>query len=330
MSYTIEQNNIINHDFTKNPSIAVLAGAGVGKSYTVVGLVEKLIKQDKVKANKLLLTSFSRTANKELYEKTSKAVGEKVDDMTISTIHAIMFRFLVKIQKEIGYEKSLDVVDNLYYAKIIHNQGIKDINDDFDYKEALKIANGVSWNKANNEIVGEYRGQKKDLILYAEETLRKQNKITYADMLYLGYKHLSAKKEYQDMFDFDYILIDEFQDTSKIQLMIIDLMIKKHTRTVFTGDVKQNIYGFINAKFQYSAQMIKKHKSDTYYLSETFRFGQKIADFANLITTQIKGVDAKYLNDTQTNVKVNNEISYNYMNEDNQVSHIVNGFYSNC
>jgi superfamily I DNA/RNA helicase len=226
-----------------------------------------------------------------------------------------MYRFVSSISQELGYTSTLNVVGGGYYIGILHNLGTEKNIDGFDFKEAKKLFGRVNDNKSNNDLYANLNYDEQTIVDKAEKIIKNNNSITYMDMLYLGYQALLKNPKYKEKFDFEYIIIDEFQDTSNIQIKIIQELFNDNTKAVFCGDAKQNIYGFVNAKFEYADEMIRKYKSKIYYLSETFRFGQPIADFANKISNEFIGIDETYLKETVTSIKEGKEASFTILKE---------------
>lgn len=319
MKLTKEQKTIIEAD---DQHIMCIASAGSGKSSTMIEKVVYLLNNNMVKPERLLLTSFSRIANIELIDKLSaKVEKDTLDRVTIKTIHALCFYYIWKYRDELLL-KFFQVVSDDYYGQIIRRlyesppsgfeypvkkltkKDGKYLASRFHHQKHLNVQRGLKLND-NKEL------SYPDNLIYklVEGNMRQARKITFADIhiyfLYLVDQFKSVAEEIKNRFD--YIIIDESQDTAKIQFEIMRKFISDTTKTILISDSRQQIYGFNGSHFSYTDDFKSEFDSKIYTLKETFRFSNKIAKFANLIVKEMEIPDY-FKTPTTTNVKVDNDI----------------------
>jgi len=315
---TEEQKKIID---SEEDHIVVVASAGAGKTFTIISKVLNIIKN--TNPSDILLTSFSKSANEELKDRIKlKLDASIVNKIEIKTLHSVCFNLLSRFGKKIGFD-NVNIVPVSYYIKIILNRAIFQDIDCFDVEDSKKLVDKIQRAKIYNNFTNTfYTDIEKDLYNYAEETMKSQNKMTFEDLLYKGLELLTKYPDIKESAQkYDYIIVDEAQDTSLTQFKIIECLLKKTTKTMIVMDAKQNIYGFRGAHYKYCNSFIERTNSKLFLLSETFRFGDNISNLANTVMGKMM-IEGKYKEETKTNVPLNNDISYHFLNEDSTVKSI--------
>lgn len=239
---------------SKDRHILVLAGAGSGKTYTLIQKIKE-IKENENHA-KILCLTFSNLAAKELKSRLNE------ESVGVYTFHSFCFGL---IKPFISGKQVLFEPPRL-----------------FSKTEILE----VSLYKANP-------GTKpsKTLKKY-EEFLAKNALIDFDDMLLLCLEKLKNKEIEQV---FDYVLIDEVQDTNLVQFQILKHLISNHTKTILVGDIDQGIYKFRGASFDLIEKYRVTYLPKVYLLTQNYRSAPAIVNCGNRLIEKNKKRPEKVL-----------------------------------
>ncbi len=238
--------------------LLILAGAGSGKTATMTHRIAYLI-ENGVSPYEILAVTFTNKAAGEMRERVEKLVGQ-CPGMWILTFHAMSLRILRKYAEEVGYEKNFVVYDTVDQKTLIKNI-MKDLNLDAKTYPQQYLSSVISKQKEADispetflEING---GEFKSRVIYNvysayQKELRKNNAMDFDDLLMNAYHVLKesreALEEYQSRFK--YIMVDEYQDTNKLQYEIIKLLAKARRNLCVVGDDDQCIYEWRGADIQ--------------------------------------------------------------------------------
>ena len=209
---------------TTDGPLLVLAGAGSGKTKVLTTRIAYLIESG-VEPYNILAITFTNKAAKEMKERVFKLVGE-VKDIQISTFHSFGLYLIKRHYNLLGYERNftiLDGDDSLVLVKnIVKEMGLN--SDDYNPKA---IRNKISG--AKNELVDPFEYEKyattdfEEVVCKVykkyEERLKSNNSVDFDDLLILPIKLFSTFKDILKMYQerFKYILVDEYQDTNRVQ-----------------------------------------------------------------------------------------------------------------
>lgn len=276
----------INSIECKNSSTLVVAGAGSGKSLTILGKVKYLIEKEKYKEEEILCISFTNEATKSLKNKLL-SLGYNIDTYTF---HKLSLNLLNNNNYTIINNNYLDfIIDEYFNSHIKYNNKNNKLykNLFFSYKNnynSLKklIKTFISLSKANGFALSDiYKFYKHSLfeerkilkyileiyLIYIRE-LESENKIDFDDMIYLATKNIKNID-----IPYKYIIIDEFQDTSYLRYNLINEIIKKNNAKIFVvGDDYQSIYRFSGCNLNIFINFNKYFKdTKIYYLKYTYR-----------------------------------------------------------
>jgi len=236
--------------YVSTPAI-ITAGAGSGKTKTLTSKIAFLVNQLGFTPEKILAITFTNKAADEMKERLVKITGRPVSDFPwVRTFHSACFRILKAHCELLGYRKPL-LIHADYQQKAHLKKALAELSLD---KKYLRAAAGMI-SKAKNsarphnhlEAFGKVP-RKRELYRRYNELLEQSNSVDFDDILLLTRdlltKFQEIRRQYQEAFD--YILVDEFQDSNAIQNEIIDLLIKNGNLTV-VGDDYQSIYKFRGA-----------------------------------------------------------------------------------
>lgn len=318
MIYTQEQQNIIR---SKDKHVVVIANAGTGKTTTIIEKIKYLIEHENVKPYTIMLTSFSRVAASELYEKAVKSVGQvKADQLHIGTIHSICYKILIENIKLLNISK-IDITFEAYLTAIVFN---KHTNLFVSKKDATEAVSAFRKYLLDGKYPNRIGDDKFNAVKEAQELVESWGKFLFDDLLikavYLLEKYPEIRNKWQNTFD--YIFCDEVQDTNEIQWKIISILSSDHTNTVVIGDAKQSLYGFRGCSYLFLEEYRKKVNASVCTLTETFRFGQPFADVSNKIIDSLD-IDEVYKKHTVTKIDRTTKPEFKQLSADDQVNDVV-------
>lgn len=283
---------------TKGPSL-VIAGAGSGKTRVLTYRIAHLLANG-VKPWRILALTFTNKAAKEMKERIASLIGEEhVKSLWMGTFHSVFAKFLRKEAETLGYPSSFTIYDTQDTKSIIKSI-IKELQlDDKIYKPA-NVYGRISGAKNNlitakayeniEELKNQDEKSRKPEIyrIYKIYTQRcfKAGAMDFDDLLLktniLFRDHPDILKKYQKKFD--YILVDEYQDTNFSQYLIINKLAELHKNVCVVGDDAQSIYSFRGAKIENILNFKNDYKDyQLFKLEQNYRSTKNITDAANSV-----------------------------------------------
>lgn len=274
-NYTTEQKDFINYDGTD--SIILSATAGSGKTHSTVGRLNKMVESG-VDPTRMIFFSFTNDAVDELKRRIKH-------DVKITTIHSFTASLLGKMGR---FKKIATFYDFVNWYKEKHKPAqfaSKKVKDDyhnvmnFFYEEGNSVSSSFSAFKLQS--ADGIKLPKPDHYADYDKFMKETKSRDFADML-IDTEKLSRDPQYVKFFEgtYDHIFIDEYQDTSTLQLKI--LLAIKAKQNYLIGDENQSIYGFSGANCELIEQLLTKaHKTTRMTLSRNFRSDKKIVENAN-------------------------------------------------
>ena len=241
---------------TEGPCL-VIAGAGSGKTKVLTHKIAYLMKEKYIKPWNILAITFTNKAANEMKERVEKLVGEAAKDMWIGTFHSICVRILRKYIDRLGFEHSFLIFDTSDQRTLI-KECMKTLKIDDKMFTDRSVLSEIS--NAKNEMLepkayqtkyaGDYR---KEIIgriyeLY-QQRLKENNAIDFDDIINFTIKILEQNEDVLDYYTnkFQYVLVDEYQDTNKAQFTLVTLLASKYGNITVVGDNDQGIYSFRGA-----------------------------------------------------------------------------------
>lgn len=301
----------------KDGPLLILAGAGSGKTRVLTCRIAYLIKEYKVNPYNILAITFTNKAANEMKDRITNLIGKT--NITASTFHS----FGVKILREydnakiLGYNKNFNIMDSDDTLTLI-KKITKDLGFDPKTFSPYMIKNKISSCKNEYVMPEDYKAfvcSSEDDVIYKvyskyEDTLKQNNSVDFDDLLILPIKlfieHEDILEKYQERYK--YILIDEYQDTNKVQYILTKMLCKKYRNICVVGDVDQSIYGFRNADYRNILNFEKDYKDGkTIYLEQNYRSCKTILDAANSVIKNNKERKEKNL---WSNKDIGDKISY--------------------
>jgi DNA helicase-2/ATP-dependent DNA helicase PcrA len=282
---------------TSEPGPAlVIAGAGSGKTRTLTYRVAFLIEHG-VAAERILLLTFTNKAAKEMLRRVAGLIESDVTQMWGGTFHHMANRGLRRHAKLLGFPHDYTILDR-EDSKDLLNAIIVDAKIDtkqqrFPKGDVLADIFGMAVNteRAIPEVVAElypHFGALADTIarLYPkyQERKRKNAAMDYDDLLAYWLKLLREQAEVRERYaqQFQFVLVDEYQDTNQIQADIIDLLASAHKHLMVVGDDSQSIYSWRGANFKNIIDFPKRYPGCRIFKIETnYRSVPEVLEVAN-------------------------------------------------
>lgn len=280
--------------FTTDGPVLLLAGAGSGKTRVMVHRIAYLIEEMGVNPFNILAITFTNKAAGEMRSRVDKLIGFGSEQIWVSTFHSMCVKILRRFADKIGYDTNFVIYDT-DDSKAIVKEIIKKLNIDTRYIKEKSIRGAIS--RAKDELIGVEQFEKdaaydmnerKIAAAYREyqTTLKKNNAMDFDDLIYntvkLFKEHPQVLSNYQERFQ--YIHVDEYQDTNTAQFELVRLLADKNKNLCVVGDDDQSIYKFRGANIRNILEFEKEYKNATVIkLEENYRSTQNILDAANAV-----------------------------------------------
>jgi DNA helicase II / ATP-dependent DNA helicase PcrA len=291
------------------PSL-VIAGAGSGKTRTLTYRVAYLLEQG-IPADRILLLTFTNKAAKEMMRRVAELLGQEMGSLWGGTFHSIGNRILRQHANLLGYQRDFTIMDR-EDAKHLITTCVAESNIDvkatrFPKAEVLGDIFSLALNmqKPVAEILAEHYDYFSELAeqiadmekRYAARKLA-TNAMDFDDLLVLWLKllreHQEVREHYQRRFQF--VMVDEYQDTNRLQSELIDLLAARNQNVMVVGDDAQSIYAWRGANFQNILKFSDRYPAAKVYKIETnYRSTPEILNVANAAITANIHQFAKHL-----------------------------------
>lgn len=283
--------------------VLILAGAGTGKTATMVCRTANMLDEG-IKAENVLLLTFTNKAAKEIKDRIISFIGPEASGITASTFHGFCSVFLRKYAHLLNISNDFTIIDNGDAADIVSMMREEFINTkkkegfEYDLKDFPNPAfiYGIHETVVNScatleEVVVFY-----DLVPFYREIAeilrdfmtykREHNFMDYNDLLFFTEKILEQDENIRSAYNemFRYVSCDEYQDTNIIQNKMLDLLTEKHGNLAVVGDDNQSIYRFRGAVIDNILNFDVRHPDcKKIILKQNYRSSQEILDLSNKV-----------------------------------------------
>ncbi len=280
----------------------VIAGAGSGKTKVLTHKIAYLMAEKYIKPWNILAITFTNKAANEMKQRVENLVGDAAKDMWIGTFHSICVRILRKYIDRIGFDHSFLIFDTSDQRTLI-KECLKELKID-DKMFTDRIVQYEISNAKNDmlepkayatKFAGDYRkeviGKVYDLY---QRKLKDNNAIDFDDIINFTIKILTENIDALEYYTekFQYILVDEYQDTNKAQFMLVTVLASKHGNITVVGDNDQGIYSFRGADISNILNFEKDFPgTNIIKLEQNYRCTGNILKAANAV---IKNNENKY------------------------------------
>lgn len=241
---------------TEGP-LLMLAGAGSGKTRSLTHRIAYLIEEKGVAPWNILAITFTNKAAQEMRERVDALVGYGSEDIWISTFHATCSRILRRHIDLLGYDRNFTIYD-ASDQKSLMKEVLKEMKIDTKQFPERSVMSEISSAKNEykspldyrNEYGSNFRNQRiADIYEHYQKRLKENNALDFDDLLVkmvdLFQTNPDVLEHYQDRFQ--YIMVDEYQDTNTAQFKFISLLASKYENLCVVGDDDQSIYKFRGA-----------------------------------------------------------------------------------
>ncbi|WP_143316811.1 UvrD-helicase domain-containing protein [Clostridium sp. HBUAS56017] len=234
---------------TVDGQVLILAGAGSGKTRVLTYRMAHMIEDLGIPPYKILAITFTNKAAKEMKDRVKKLVGEKAEDMWISTFHSTCVRILRREIEHLGYRSSFTIYDTSD-QKTLLTECMKalNINDkDITQREIMgKIGRAKdkmqSPESFKREFESNFRENKiADVYLMYQKRLKENNAMDFDDLIFKTVELLKKNPDVLEFYQrkFQYIMVDEYQDTNGAQYELVKLLANKNKNICVVGDDDQ-------------------------------------------------------------------------------------------
>jgi len=277
----------------------VIAGAGSGKTRTIVYSVAKLLVSG-VKPSEIMLVTFTNKAAKEMIKRIETLLGKKPKGIWAGTFHSIASRFLRMYAKTLGLKPNYTIMDETDAKGLmklsIDKADIKDLEERFPTPAMLKsiLSFSINCNKTIREIIQWKHDQfdndaivaKLHEVINIYKNKKAEDSLVDFDDLLVFWNRLLDERFIAKLIakKIKYVLVDEYQDTNYIQDEIIYKIVQQNPEhnLMVVGDDSQSIYAFRGANFQNILNFEKKYKEcKRYAITQNYRSVPEILDLAN-------------------------------------------------
>jgi DNA helicase II / ATP-dependent DNA helicase PcrA len=274
----------------------VIAGAGSGKTRTLTYRVAFLLEQG-IPAEQILLLTFTNKAAREMMRRVADILGSDVASLWGGTFHSIAYRILRRHGDRFGFRNDFTILDRAD-AKEMLKACLDEAQIDvaatrFPKPEVLLEVFSLAANthREIKEVLQEqydyFSGLLepiRDLQTRFEKRKRSAQMVDFDDLLVFWLRLLREHEDVREFYQrrFQFVLVDEYQDTNKLQSDIIDLLAARHQNLMVVGDDSQSIYSWRGANFRNILEFPKRYpKTQVYKIESNYRSTPEILNLAN-------------------------------------------------
>ncbi len=312
--------------------VLIFAGAGSGKTRVLTEKIAYLIEDIGIPPEHILSVTFTNKAANEMKERVSRLVSHDISKMSIGTFHSVCAGILRKHINLLGYDNSFTIYDQSDSKQLV-KEVIKELDYDIKTFQPNKYQYLISSMK--NKMIYPDDVQLEtdsyidkiltDIYSLYNKKLKENNAVDFDDMLLLPIELFNSNKSLHSYYQnkFQYVLVDEYQDTNKPQFEFIYMVSCNNNEITVVGDDDQSIYGWRGADISNILNFSSSFKNAvTVKLEQNYRSTQNILDAAYHVVSKNDNRAEKKL---WTENKSGDLISvYEYDNERDEAKLVVN------
>jgi DNA helicase-2/ATP-dependent DNA helicase PcrA len=274
--------------------VLVVAGAGSGKTRVLTYRIAHLIRDLGVSPYAILAITFTNKAATEMRERVARLVGGNIaEGMWVSTFHSACVRILRREAPRLGYRSSFSIYDEADSLRLV-TLSVKDL--DLDPKRFPPKSIKAAISNAKSDLIdyetyaqsdsGFYHEKVADVYRLYQQRMVEASAVDFDDILMLTVEIFRAFPEvlahYQERFQ--YVLVDEYQDTNHAQYALVKLLAAAHRNVFVVGDADQSVYAFRGADMRNILDFEKDYDdARVVLLEQNYRSTQTILDTANAV-----------------------------------------------
>ena len=284
-------------------SALIIAGPGTGKTRVIAVRIAHLIKKKKIKPENILAITFTNKASEEMKNRVQNLLDEKnAEQVTISTFHAFGYNFLKQNIHKTGRKENFSIIDEDDKKRMISQ------NFQIEKKKIGEISNQITKSKQDLKETKDISDKDfREIFSNYETILKEQNLFDLDDLIYQTVRIFKKNSEIlsRTQKEFQWILIDEFQDINFAQYKMIRFLApNKNSNICVIGDPNQAIYGFRRSDVKFIEKIIKDFpKTKIYKLQRSYRCSENILSASHKIISD-KIAEKSFLQGIQSDVKI--------------------------
>ncbi|PWW17279.1 DNA helicase-2/ATP-dependent DNA helicase PcrA [Cytobacillus oceanisediminis] len=281
---------------TTDGPLLIMAGAGSGKTRVLTHRIAYLMVEKGVNPYNILAITFTNKAAREMRDRIHNMMGGAADEIWISTFHSMCVRILRRDIDRIGYNRNFTILDSTDQQSVIKSI-LKDKNLDPKKFDPRAILGSIS--SAKNELItpeeyaktaGDYIQQvASDVYTEYQKRLRRNQALDFDDLIMITIQLFQRVPEVLEYYQrkFQYIHVDEYQDTNRAQYMLVKLISSRFRNLCVVGDSDQSIYKWRGADIANILSFEKDYPSaQTILLEQNYRSTKRILLAANEVISK--------------------------------------------
>ncbi len=274
-----------------NQSALILAGAGSGKTRVLTTRIAWLISTGQVSPNGILAVTFTNKAAKEMLLRLSAMLPINLRGLWMGTFHGLCNRMLRAHHREAALPQTFQILDSADQLATIKRL-MKVLNVDDEKYPPREVQGFISSNKEQGlrahevEAFDPYTRLKVEIFAAYDEQCQREGVVDFSELLLRCYELLSRNQPLRDHYQarFRHILVDEFQDTNRLQYQWLKLLAGQHNALFAVGDDDQSIYAFRGANVGNMQELTRDfHVQNVIKLEQNYRSHGNILAAANAL-----------------------------------------------
>ncbi len=281
--------------------LLILAGAGSGKTKTLTTRIAYLVDEKGYSADSILAITFTNKAAKEMKKRLRLELGLDANSIWMGTFHSFALRILRIHADKIGYTKNFIIYDSYDQKQLVKNC-IEELGFSSDYYQSGTVKSIINNCKSKMIRFSDYKKHLDDeyVSIYElyEKKLKSSDSMDFDNIILNLVKLFEENKDILDYYvdKFSEVLVDEYQDTNRLQYHLVNLLTKKKSNLVVVGDDNQSIYGWRGADIRNIIDFKKDYKNAKIIkLEQNYRSTKKILEAANELISNNKNQHKKEL-----------------------------------
>jgi DNA helicase-2/ATP-dependent DNA helicase PcrA len=276
----------------------ILAGAGSGKTRVLTRRIAQLLHEG-VDPKSILAVTFTNKAASEMKERVQELVGEAGKKVWVSTFHSSCCRILRQDIEHLGYTQRFSIYDDDDQKRIVRGL-LDELNIDRKAHPPKSFLSQIDFHKNRgrgpDEVLKEHRGHDVQTLLRVwrryEESLLAADALDFNDLIgkvvILFRDHAEVREKWQERFK--YVLVDEYQDTNRLQYALLRVLAEPQQNIAVVGDDDQSIYGFRGADITNILSFEKDYQeANVIRLERNYRSTPNILAVSNALVAKNKG-----------------------------------------
>lgn len=285
--------------------LLIMAGAGSGKTRVLTHRIAYLIAAKKASPWSILAITFTNKAAREMQERVSQLIGPMGRDIWVSTFHSMCVRILRRDIQHIGYTSNFTILDSTDQLSVIRTC-LKELNIDPKKFDPKSIQSSIS--TAKNELLtteryeqnakGYFDSVVSQIYSLYQKKLKSNNSLDFDDLIMKTIELFKVEPEVLNYYQnkFQYIHVDEYQDTNRAQYLLCKMIADQHHRICVVGDSDQSIYRWRGADIRNILTFEKDYPdAKVIMLEQNYRSTANILDAANGVISLNMGRKPKNL-----------------------------------